>query len=298
MAIRKFPSPVSESSASHAAACPVCGAWPQDGGCASPSQCAQSLLGVQQEGCRESTAVPGEPRPHSLRLMMAGFEALDLLNVGLIVTTASGIVLMANRTAEQILEARDGLELTPAGQLRTVPDSGSPLADLLHDALSSSSKGKSHDPHAVLAVPRSPGKKPLTLLFRRANRRVSQPGPMAPAALLFLLDPESPVEAAESDLRELYGLTSSEARLANLLMEGKTLNECCDQLRIRRSTGRTHLQHLFEKVGVQRQSELVFLLLKSIGLVRAANMRTRPSSRRAKFGDAYLQTLITRVTRS
>ena len=86
---------------------------------------------------------------------------------------------------------------------------------------------------------------------------------MARAALLLLPDPGSPVEAAESDLRELYGLTSSEARLANLLMEGKTLNECCDELHICRSSGRTHLQHLFGKVGVQRQSELVFLLLKS-----------------------------------
>jgi len=71
----------------------------------------------------------------------------------------------------------------------------------------------------------------------------------------------------------LYGLTSTEACLANLLMEGKTLDECCQSLGIRRSTARTHLQHLFEKVGVQRQSELVSLLLKSIGLVRTAGKR-------------------------
>jgi DNA-binding CsgD family transcriptional regulator len=61
-----------------------------------------------------------------------------------------------------------------------------------------------------------------------------------------------------------------EACLANLLMQGKALDECCSLLGIRRSTARTHLQHLFEKVGVQRQSELVSLLLKSIGLVGAA----------------------------
>jgi DNA-binding CsgD family transcriptional regulator len=56
--------------------------------------------------------------------------------------------------------------------------------------------------------------------------------------------------------------------MANLLMEGRTLDECCQQLAIRRSTGRTHVQHLFEKVGVQRQSELVSVLWKSIGLIR------------------------------
>jgi len=62
-----------------------------------------------------------------------------------------------------------------------------------------------------------------------------------------------------------------------LLMEGRTLDECCQQLAIRRSTGRTHVQHLFEKVGVQRQSELVSVLWKSIGLIR--------SNRANKEGD-------------
>jgi DNA-binding CsgD family transcriptional regulator len=95
--------------------------------------------------------------------------------------------------------------------------------------------------------------------------------PLAPATLLFILDPEISVGTVEAELRQLYGLTSMEACLANLLMGGKALDECCEILDIRRSTARTHLQHLFEKVGVQRQSELVSLLLKSIGLVGAVN---------------------------
>jgi len=63
-------------------------------------------------------------------------------------------------------------------------------------------------------------------------------------------------------------------------MEGKALDECCKILDIRRSTARTHLQHLFEKVGVQRQSELVSLLLKSIGLVGSAGRAATRNSHR------------------
>ena len=67
-------------------------------------------------------------------------------------------------------------------------------------------------------------------------------------------------------------------------MEGKALDECCKLLNIRRSTARTHLQHLFEKVGVQRQSELVSVLLKSIGLVGSAGRAvSRDSHRKATF---------------
>jgi DNA-binding CsgD family transcriptional regulator len=105
---------------------------------------------------------------------------------------------------------------------------------------------------------------------------------LAPATLLFILDPEIPVETVEAELRQLYGLTATEASLANQLMEGKALDDCCKILNIRRSTARTHLQHLFEKVGVQRQSELVALLLKSIGLVgTAARMVNRSSMRKS-----------------
>jgi len=75
-----------------------------------------------------------------------------------------------------------------------------------------------------------------------------------------------------------------EACLANLLMQGKALDECCRLLDIRRSTARTHLQHLFEKVGVQRQSELVSLLLKSIGLEGAAS-RSGKSRDRVRTAD-------------
>jgi DNA-binding CsgD family transcriptional regulator len=213
---------------------------------------------------------PTEPRP--FHLLMAGFEALDLVNVGLLVTNGAGQLLLANRTAEQILDTRDGLELTPRGTVRTSVKSMPALSTLVEAA------GKAQPaevPDSILAIRRPSGKRPLTLVIRPVQGASSQSDAMAPTALVFVLDPEFPVETAEAELRQLYGLTSTEACLANLLMEGKTLDECCEQLGIRRSTARTHLQHLFEKVGVQRQSELVSLLLKSIGLVRSGVKRSK-----------------------
>lgn len=281
--------------------CPSCGAWRLEGGCADPTACAQAVARMEKDYALEIGDLADDGDHRSFNLVMAGFEALDLLNIGLAVTSASGHLLMANRTAENILETRDGLELTARGRLRALKGLGSHFTEFLEDALRVGSRRGSQVGDAVLAVPRPSGKRPLTVLVRSVRERSSKGGPMAPAALLFILDPGISVEAAESDLHELYGLTSSEARLANLLMEGKTLNECCDQLGIRRSTGRTHLQHLFEKVGAQRQSELVFLLLKSIGLVRATNNKEKKSESpppATNFGEDYLRMLITRVARS
>jgi DNA-binding CsgD family transcriptional regulator len=201
----------------------------------------------------------------SVDLLMASLEALDLINIGLAVFGREGTLLLANQTADHVFELRDGLELTARRTLRTSRKSTPALDDLIKHAAKAAS-GNTAD--AILAIPRSSGKRPITLLIRSVEGASAKIQVAMPAALVFILDPEAPVSTPEAELRQLYGLTSMEASLANLLMEGKTLNDCCDELGIRRSTARTHLQHLFEKVGVQRQTELVSVLLKSIGLVR------------------------------
>ena len=222
-----------------------------------------SSAAIGNDECTGNAAANRRP----YHLLMAGFEALDLVNVGLLVTSASGQMLLANRTAEQILKIRDGIELGPTGLVRTSLKCV-PSLNALMDAAIKAGVGFRD---SVLPVRRPSGRRPLTAIVRSVEGASLQPDPLAPATLLFILDPETSVETVEAELRQLYGLTSTEARLANLLMEGKALDECCKILNIRRSTARTHLQHLFEKVGVQRQSELVSLLLKSVGLVGAAS---------------------------
>jgi DNA-binding CsgD family transcriptional regulator/PAS domain-containing protein len=279
--------------------CPNCGAWESHGGCADPRQCELALANLEDQYERELMSVlePDDNQP--MRLLMAGFEALDLLNIGLAVTTASGTLLLANRAGARLLEGRDGLELSPEGELHAMKGCGPGLSELIRRAARSRFPGAPGGKDAVVQVRRPSKRRPWTLLVRPVVHPPTTDESSAPAALVFIMDPELPVEAAEAELRQLYGLTSTEARLANLLMEGRTLNQCCEQLGFQRSTGRTHLQHLFEKVGVQRQSELVAVLLRSIGLVRTGMLERRdnPSPPKpAASGNEYLRMLISRVS--
>jgi DNA-binding CsgD family transcriptional regulator len=232
-------------------------------------------LEVADAATSQSRMSKGPADGRAVDLLMAGFEALDLVNIGLAVVGVEGNLLLANVTAKQVFENRDGLELTARKTIRTLRRSTPALEDLIKHAAKSASDDAAD---SILAVQRSSGKRPLTLLIRRVDSASPKRDAMTPALLVFILDPEVPVGMAETELRQLYGLTSTEASLASLLMEGKTLDDCCELLDIRRSTVRTHLQHLFEKVGVQRQSELVSLLLKSIGLVRIGKKSTRAPS--------------------
>jgi len=215
---------------------------------------------------------PDQEGSHCSDLVSAGLEALDLLDIGVGVVNDLGRLLFANQSAQQILATRDGLEVTAQGVLSTLKGCCTPpLSAFLQQAAHARPPGTSGPRDTALAVRRPSGRRPLTLLVRSLHGTVSNSVATEPAALVFVLDPELPVQATESRLRQLYGFTSSEARLAQLVMSGKTFEECCEQLDIRPSTARMHLGNMFAKTGVRRQGQLISLLLKSLGTVRTTS---------------------------
>lgn len=198
-------------------------------------------------------------------LLAAGLEALDLLNIGLVVCSATGHMLVSNRTAEQILQAHDGLVLDSEGRLAATLDEAGALKALIR-TVAESAHAQQGSKDTAFAVERESGKRPLTLFVRAVTAKSDARGPNEAAVLGMIVDCAQPVEATKAELRQLYGFTGTEARLANHLMEGLALEDCCQAMGIRRTTARMHLRNIFAKTGVRRQGELVSLLLKSIGL--------------------------------
>ncbi len=207
-------------------------------------------------------------------ILAAGLEALEMLNIGVAVTNGARRVLFANQTAEQILLSRDGLEVTDQGTLQPVSKWSNPsLPRIMQQASQAAQPDTSEAKDVILAIRRPSGKRPFTLLVRSLKNRASSSDLTSPSVLVFVWDPELPEHDTEAGLRELFGFTSCEARLANLLMKGKSVDDCCTDLEIRPSTVRMHLANLFAKTGVQRQGQLVSLLWKSVGMVRTKYAR-------------------------
>ena len=207
-------------------------------------------------------------RANVRRLLMAGFEALEVVNVGLLLVNESSQPMLANRTAEQILAFHDGLSLDQNGSL-CMGKNRDPLfpASSIRDLQVAPQMR-----NLVFAVERPSGKRPLTVLIHPIRSNAPKAANVSPVAFVFVLDPELCSRGAETGLRQLYGLTTAETRLACLLMEGNNIEDCCLHLGVRRTTIRMHLRNLFVKTGVQRQSELVSLLFKSVGLVRSLDI--------------------------
>jgi DNA-binding CsgD family transcriptional regulator len=209
------------------------------------------------------------------RLWHAGMQALEVLGIGWLLCDAEGRVMSADPIASRILKARDGLRLNSDGVPCTTRGCSGLLAEAVQRAAGASLTEAQEDHRAPLIVRRAPGKRALALLVRAIRAKATSENGAPSAAVVLILDSSLSVQASTAELRQLCGFTPAEAELANLLMEGFSLDDCSEQLGVLRATAAARLRRMFRKTGVRRQSELVSVLLKTIGLVRLRSEKAR-----------------------
>jgi DNA-binding CsgD family transcriptional regulator len=90
----------------------------------------------------------------------------------------------------------------------------------------------------------------------------SLPGSSAQlATLVFVSDPTSRPQSRAATLRALYTLTPAEARVADLLLQGRDMQEVASGLGLTLETARFHAKRVLSKTGTRRQTELMRLML-------------------------------------
>jgi DNA-binding CsgD family transcriptional regulator len=192
----------------------------------------------------------------------AGLDALARTGAATLVVDRDGTVLYANGDAEELLRDGDVVGTGSGRLLAQSPARAHRLAQLIMEAVDAAA-GRGGSGGGVLELPRG-DRLPLTVLvapFRPARDGFGAP---APAAILFVRDPEA-MPPTGAVLRGLFGLTPAQAGLAVDLCRGLPLEEIARTRRISMNTARTHLKELMAKCGAKRQGELVALLLCRAG---------------------------------
>jgi DNA-binding CsgD family transcriptional regulator len=82
-----------------------------------------------------------------------------------------------------------------------------------------------------------------------------------PSAILFISDPNFRPLSRAAVLRTLYGLSPSECRIAELLVNGHTISDIAERLGRTTEGTRFQLKNIFGKTGARRQTELMRLVL-------------------------------------
>lgn len=86
--------------------------------------------------------------------------------------------------------------------------------------------------------------------------------------ILFIADPHRTHAPGLGDrLRIIFALTPSEARIVEALIDGKRLDEVAAMMGNSVETVRAHLRHIFDKVGVHRQSDLIRITMTSVSVL-------------------------------
>ena len=185
-------------------------------------------------------------------------ELLDTTRTGVIQLDRGGRIVEANDAARALVRGSDGLTDRDGSLRAAAPADNDRLQALLARALprfgeqgaSGSMMVRRPSPLPRLAVHVTPVANP------ELNHRSRQV-----AALVLVVDP---VERARIDpglVEVALGLSPAETEIAVLLAEGRTTRQIASATGRRYSTVRTHLKHIFAKLGASRQFEVAQLVL-------------------------------------
>jgi len=187
--------------------------------------------------------------------LAASYAALDSLSHGVLLVSRDCRVVHANRAAEGIVNASDGLSLGSKGILVAAQSAETSEVHRLVAECALPAGG------GTISLARPSGRRALELMVVPLGSRILGAASRRAIAVVFLRDPEAKALPTAEVLRSLYRLTSAEARLAADLLAHRTLEEIAEIRRLSRETLRTQLRELFRKTGTKRQSELVGFLV-------------------------------------
>jgi DNA-binding CsgD family transcriptional regulator len=107
---------------------------------------------------------------------------------------------------------------------------------------------------------------PLSITVAPIRTERFTPFDMGPSILVCVSDLEAGVSLPEQKLRDLFNLTRAEARMALSMFEGLTQRQAAERFGSSLHTVHVQLARVFEKTGVKRQTELMRLMARAVGL--------------------------------
>ncbi len=189
-------------------------------------------------------------------------QIVDRSSHGVFLLDAAGRVRRLNPKAEALVAEGDGLAVV-GGRLRlAAPDAQRRFEALIGAAAASDCTRRGG---GSMALPTPRRRLPLSLAVAPVKSERFSIFNGGPSILVCVTDLEADVSLPEQRLRDLFGLSRAEARVALALFDGADPRQAAANLELSFHTVRGHLVHIFEKTQTTGQADLARLMMRTVG---------------------------------
>jgi DNA-binding CsgD family transcriptional regulator len=187
-------------------------------------------------------------------------DVIEHLRSGVVLLNERGECLFANRKAEQVCAANEGLYLRHSRLGARKPDEHQVLCRLI-DRATAVAKGKMLKACGSVSVqrPSAPPLKVSVMALSPQAPLIELVASKVAMVAVFIRSPDDEGSGLAELLIASYGLTSAEARLAAQLFDGRSLSQAAERNNVSRETVRGQLRSIFSKIQVRRQADLLRL---------------------------------------
>ena len=173
-----------------------------------------------------------------------------------------GTIVETNTRASNLLRRADCLADRDGVLRARLPADNAKLQRLLARALPHWGQTVSS---GSMTVRRPSGKLPLTLHISPVTHRADF-GAQRVAALVLLVDLAQRPQIDPAFLATTLGLSRAESRVAAALAAGHSVRDIAVATHRTQAAVRWHLKHIYAKLGLSRQADVVRLVLSTVGV--------------------------------
>lgn len=188
-------------------------------------------------------------------------ELLDRNAAAVILLDTRKHVIYANRAAEALCLAGDGIRLSANGIVAQSNYDNDRMQDLIDEVLSPETLTGCG---GSMRISRPSGGRPYAVLISPLSTRYAVLTTTRPAVCIVITDPDAKHPLPSRCFQATFGLTDAEARMAALLAAGENLRDTAAKLGITYGTARARLAEIFQKTETRRQGELIKVLLATL----------------------------------
>ena len=187
----------------------------------------------------------------------ASISVLDRLPLGVMFVESGGKVAYSNRRAKLIFDGEYDLSLTKGFFSTSSAEVNLKVRRHIDEILNDPAV-----PAKVITVHSSRSNSCTLSLSSLESMKIKRPSGRHYVVGL-IATPEAQSHITQEGLQQQYGLTPAESRLALAIVNGGDLDSAVESLSISKHTARNQLKTIFQKTGVNKQTELIKKILTS-----------------------------------